>query len=115
MATHFEARSPLGAILMEHSDAVLEIVAKRHGSNLRICGSVACGEDTPSSDFDFLVEFDTPVTLFTESGLERELEEELNVKVELSQPSELRAFVRAAALKDALLVWAPKTSNGSMK
>lgn len=60
--------------------------------------------DAPSSDFDFLVEFDTPVTLFTESGLERELEEELNVTVELSQPLELRAFVRAAALKDALLV-----------
>lgn len=50
-------------------------LADRYGAhNLRIFGSVARGEDQPSSDVDFLVEMDEKATLLDYVGLIQDLE-----------------------------------------
>lgn len=49
--------SPLAMTLREHR-AEISAAAERVGArNVRVCGSVARGEDTPESDVDLLVDF----------------------------------------------------------
>ncbi|MBW4624839.1 MAG: nucleotidyltransferase domain-containing protein [Brasilonema octagenarum HA4186-MV1] len=48
----------LKEILQEKRAEILSIAAKHGAYNLRIFGSVARGEETPSSDIDFLIDYD---------------------------------------------------------
>jgi uncharacterized protein len=56
-------------------DQIQELVTNHHGSNPRIFGSVARGEDQQGSDIDLLVDFDTEATYFDVVGLRLDLEE----------------------------------------
>ena len=51
--------------------------------NLRVCGSVARGEDREESDIDFLVEPDQNATLFDMGGLREDLADLLGVPVDV--------------------------------
>lgn len=56
--------SALGSLLHEHRDQILEIAARHRARNVRDFGSVARGEANPTSDIDFLVDFDNDSSLF---------------------------------------------------
>ena len=57
---------------------------KRHGvRHAWFFGSRARGEENPSSDWDFLVEFEAPPSFDTFMGLKISLEEKLGTQVDL--------------------------------
>jgi predicted nucleotidyltransferase/DNA-binding XRE family transcriptional regulator len=94
--------SPLGRRLRRHRKALLAAVEDAGGSNLRVFGSVARGEDGPDSDVDLLVDLPDDMSLFAVLKLEGTLESILNVKVDLASVTSLKPRVRAEALSEAV-------------
>jgi predicted nucleotidyltransferase/DNA-binding XRE family transcriptional regulator len=92
----------IGRRLRQHRRALLDAVAAAGGRNLRVFGSVARGEDGPSSDVDLLVDLPEGTGLFALLELEGTLERILKVKVDLASESSLKPRVRAEALADAI-------------
>lgn len=75
--------SELRARVEEHRNEINELVRRHHGHAVSIFGSVARGDDTPSSDIDFLVEFDPGSSLFDLMDLEEALQSLLGVPVDV--------------------------------
>jgi predicted nucleotidyltransferase len=94
--------TPLGRRLRRHRQALLDAVAAAGGSNLRVFGSVARGEDTADSDIDLLVDLPDGTGLFALSTLEGQLRRILHVDVDLAPPSSLKPRVRAEAEAEAI-------------
>jgi hypothetical protein len=92
----------LGRRVRQHRQALLDAVATAGGSNLRVFGSVARGEDGPDSDVDLLVDLPPDTSLFAVLALEGTLERILKVKVDLATEGDLKARVRAKAVADAV-------------
>jgi predicted nucleotidyltransferase len=101
MEKAFEAKSPLGHLLVEHRERVLAIAREHHAANVHVFGSVARGDDTPDSDIDLLVEFLPPLNLLTRIGLIDDLEIELGVPVDVSTPGGLKKRCRNAILAES--------------
>ena len=78
-------------------------VALRHGAfNVRVFGSVARGEETQSSDIDFLVDYDLQKILpWFPVRLIRDLEDLLNRKVDVVTEKGLKARIRDRVLAEA--------------
>jgi predicted nucleotidyltransferase/DNA-binding XRE family transcriptional regulator len=94
--------SPLGRRLRQHRQALLDTVAQAGGSNLRVFGSVARGQDGPDSDVDLLVDLPEGTGLIALQALQGQLSRILNVAVDLSPPGSLKPRVRAEAEADAI-------------
>ena len=72
-------------------------------SNVRICGSVARGTDTDSSDVDFLVTAGPGTTLFTLGGLLEDLQDALGVSVDvISDNSSMDPSMKSDLLREAV-------------
>lgn len=78
-----DTSSPLGALVHEHRDRILEIAARHRGRSVRVFGSVARGEASEESDIDFLVEFEPDSSLFDVLHLTEELEKLLGHSVDV--------------------------------
>lgn len=102
MERRFVARSPLGERIAESRSAILAVAARRHASNVRVFGSVARGEDSPSSDIDLLVDLDPSANPLDLLDLGCDLEDELGVKVDVGTPASLRPFLRDEILAEAI-------------
>ena len=93
---------------MKHEEAIAILAADKgalqgfHVKSLAIFGSVARNEATETSDVDILVEFDTPVGLFTFLGLQQHLEELLGRRVDLATADALRERMREQVLREAV-------------
>ena len=62
-------------------------LARNHGArNVRVFGSLARGEHSPSSDIDFLVDLDPDRTLMDLGGLLMDLQEMLELRVDVEAP-----------------------------
>lgn len=85
-----------------HREAVLAAATRRHASNVRVFGSVAHGAETDTSDIDLLVDLDESASLLDLLGLERELEVELGVKVEVGSAASLKPLLRDEVLTSAV-------------
>ncbi|MEO7908187.1 MAG: nucleotidyltransferase family protein [Roseiflexaceae bacterium] len=70
-------------------------------SSLAVFGSVARDTARPASDVDVLVEFNTPVGLFTFVRLQQHLEALLGCRVDLVTPDAIRPTMRASILAEA--------------
>jgi predicted nucleotidyltransferase len=88
-------------ILASRREDVLALARERGATNVRVFGSVARGEDGPSSDIDLLVGFPPGTTLLTVIGLELALRELLGVDVDLGPADALRAEMRERVLGEA--------------
>jgi hypothetical protein len=67
-----------------------------------IFGSVVREEQRPTSDIDFLVDFETGADLFDLVGLGLFLEEKLGQKVDVVPKRALREEIRGAVLKEVV-------------
>jgi predicted nucleotidyltransferase len=76
-------------ILRYHHDAILNIAAKIGARNVRVFGSMLRGEDTEGSDLDLLVDVPRGFTLLYMVRLQRSLETQLGVSVDLLAPYDL--------------------------
>lgn len=70
---------------------IREIVRRHRGRTVAVFGSVARGDESPSSDIDLLVEFEAGSSLFDLLHITEELQELLGVPVDV---------ISAGGLKD---------------
>jgi predicted nucleotidyltransferase len=83
-------------------DQILAIGRKYGVSSIRVFGSIARGDDTPTSDIDFLVELEPGRSLFDLGGLQVDLEEALNCQVDVVTKNGLRDRIRKDVLEEAV-------------
>ena len=81
-----------------------QLAARHGGSNIRLFGSTARGEDRPDSDIDLLVHLDHGVGLIGLARRRRELEQLLDAPVDLVPDDGLKPEVRAAVERDAVVL-----------
>jgi uncharacterized protein len=88
--------------------AELERICRRWGvRRFELFGSAARNDFTPTSDLDFLVEFDSAASLEGYLGLRDELEALFGRSVDLVMPTAIRnPYIRAAIERDRQLVYA---------
>lgn len=93
----------LQELLQNKRNKIIEI-AKKHGAyNVRVFGSVARGEETPSSDIDFLVDYDlTKISPWFPGGLLADLEDLLGCKVDIVTEQGLHSLIRERILTEAV-------------
>ncbi len=92
----------LNDLLHEKREDILRL-AKEHGaSNVRIFGSVACGEADSESDIDLLVTLEDGRSLLDLIGLWMDLEELLQRKVDVVSEGGLKGSFGKRILEDAV-------------
>ena len=77
-------------VLVKHRDAIRAAAARNKCRAIALVGSVARGEDTDDSDYDFVADFDADVTLFDMCGLQAALEDLLEADVDVVPRSGVR-------------------------
>lgn len=85
-----------------HRDEILGIVTARGASNVRLFGSVARGEDGPSSDVDLLVDLAPRTSLLALIGLRQDLSDLLGVAVDVVPADSLKPDRAPSILGDAV-------------
>ena len=85
----------------QNREFVREAVSRYPARNPRIFGSVLHGTDKDGSDVDILIDALPGATLLDLIGLERELEQQLGVRVQVLTPSELGRRFRDKVLAEA--------------
>ena len=78
-------------------------LASAHGArNIRVFGSVARGDTSPSSDIDILVDLDAGRSLMDLGGLLMDLTSLLDSPVDIATEKMLRPHIRAHVLAQAV-------------
>lgn len=80
----------LRRVVTAHRSDIERIARARGALDIRLVGSVARGEETRTSDIDFLVRFAPGRSLFDQAGLIHDLEELLGVDVDVISEGGLR-------------------------
>ncbi len=97
---HDTRAAPTLAELRRHRDAVIALAARYMADDVRVFGSVARGDATPTSDIDLLVRFREGASLFEQSALWQELEALLGHPVSLVSEGGLRPSFRQRIMRD---------------
>lgn len=77
-------------VLTTHREAIRAIAARHNADHIALIGSVARGEDTEDSDYDFLGNFRSGTSLFDIAALTEELESLLGRHVDVVSIGGLR-------------------------
>jgi predicted nucleotidyltransferase len=89
------------ALLDQHREAILAVVAAHRGRNPRVFGSVLHGEDTDGSDLDLLVEPADGMSLFDVGAIRWKLHDLLGIPVDVVSPRSLPDAFRDQVLATA--------------
>jgi predicted nucleotidyltransferase len=82
---------------------LIQDLAKRYGIiNIRICGSVARGEDSASSDIDILVDMEPGSSLLSLGSFLMDIQDLLGCRVDVLTERGLKKRVRERVLKEAI-------------
>ncbi|MDX3911282.1 MAG: nucleotidyltransferase family protein [Sphingobium sp.] len=89
-----------------HRSEIRAIVERHKGSNPRVFGSVARGDDKPGSDLDLLVDHKPGniMSLFDLSAINCEIEDLLGLPVQVLTPASLAPNIRVVAEREARTV-----------
>src|SRR3989338_4964026 len=91
---------------LESIKKIIVPILKDNGAEfIGIFGSYARGENKSESDLDILVKFSKPKGLFDIIGLERELSEKLERKVDLVTQGALSPYIKDNVLKDLKIIY----------
>lgn len=88
-------------LIVQRRDDILRLAASYGARNVRVFGSAARGEDTPSSDIDFLVTMEPGRSLFDKAGLLTDLKELLGREVDVVSDDSIYWLLRRRILKEA--------------
>ena len=88
-------------LITTRREDILRIAASHGAGNVRVFGSAARGEDTPSSDIDFLVTMESGRSLFDKAGLLTDLRELLGREVDVVDDDSIYWLLRRRILKEA--------------
>ncbi len=98
-----EARALRLLIEMRDRRQAILALADSHGARqIRVCGSVARGQEGPRSDIDLLVRFDPGRTLLDLVGLSQDLEDLLGRPVDVADDRALHPELASRLLKEAV-------------
>ena len=90
------------ALIDKNREDILALAKKYGAYNIRVCGSVARGEDTSSSDIDLLVEMEQGRSLLSLGTFLMELQELLGCRVDILTEKGLKNRIRERVLKEAI-------------
>ena len=88
-------------VLGTHREAIRCAAARHNARSIALVGSVARGDDTDVSDYDFLTDFLPGTTLFDIAGLKVALEDLLGREVDVVCAADLKDKYRGM-LKEAI-------------
>ena len=89
-------------MLKKRRKDVIHLASKHGARNLRVFGSVVHEEERPDSDIDLLAILDDGVSLLDLVGLELDLGEMLDRKVEIVDERALSPYIRENVLREAV-------------
>lgn len=98
----FHGTTPLAKQLRTARREVIETVKAAGGSNVRVFGSVATGQEHEDSDIDLLFRMGQPLGLMDLAGLEIELGTILHADVDLVPDTNIRPTMRERILSEAI-------------
>ena len=87
--------------LEQNRESIWKIVARHHGLNARVFGSVLKGADQHDSDLDILIDPTPETTLFDIGAIRHELLQLLGVPVDVLTPKVLPEKIRDTVLAEA--------------
>ena len=90
------------AILKTQRVAILDVARRHHATSISLVGSTARGDDTETSDCDFLADFAPGTTYFNMSDLAAELRALLGCDVDIIPSQGLKPRKHARILEDAV-------------
>jgi hypothetical protein len=88
--------------IVKKREDILSIASSHGAFNIRVFGSYIRGEQKPDSDLDLLADIDCNKSLLDQAALIRELEEFLDLKVDLVEPTCLHWYIKDIILKEAV-------------
>jgi predicted nucleotidyltransferase len=88
-------------IIRKKRKEILKLASAHGAYNVRVFGSVARGEDTESSDVDFLVSMEQGRNLLDQAGLLIDLQDLLGRKVDVATDDSLYWLIRRRILREA--------------
>jgi predicted nucleotidyltransferase len=88
--------------LKEKREDILRLAGQWGARDVRVFGSVARGDASPSSDVDFLVEFEPGRSLLDHGGLVMDLQDLLGCEVDVVSEGGMRPRFRDRVLKEAV-------------
>ena len=89
-------------MIEENREAILGLARKRGVSNVRLFGSMARSDSTPSSDVDFLVKLEPGRSGFQLGGLLMDLQDLLGRRVDVVTETALHPRLREKVLAQAI-------------
>lgn len=88
-------------LIKDKREDILRLASAYGASNVRVFGSVARGEDTETSDIDFLVSMEQGRSLLDQAGLLADLQDLLRRKVDVVTDDSIYWLIRRRILKEA--------------
>lgn len=98
----FHGTGPRAMALRKHRADIIWLVEEAGGSNVRVFGSVATGEDGPDSDIDLLIDLPATTGLLKVTRLERLVSEALGIPVDIVPSDDLRPDFADRVYKEAV-------------
>ena len=86
----------------KNRSAIIEIAKKHKAKNIRLFGSVARGDDSESSDIDFLLSMESNADLLDIVAIKQDLEELLGVSVDVVTENSVSPYIKNEVLKEAV-------------
>ncbi len=84
---------------------IISILIKHGIKKILVFGSYARNEATPKSDLDLIVEFPEGTSLLDHVGIEIELSEALNMKIDLLSQNGISPYIKNQVLKEAIVIY----------
>ena len=84
---------------------IISILIKHGIKKILVFGSYARNEATPKSDLDLIVEFPEGTSLLDHVGMEIELSEALNMKIDLLSRNGISPYIKDQVLKEAIVIY----------
>lgn len=88
-------------VLKEKRSEILALAERYGARSVRVFGSVARGEETPTSDVDVLVEFADDRSLYDLVGLQQELERLIGRRADVLTEQSISPYLRDRILAEA--------------
>lgn len=99
---HFHGTGPRAMALRRHRVEVVRLVSEVGGSNVRVFGSVATGQDHDESDIDLLFTLGSSIGLLKLAKLERLVSEAVGYDVDLVPDTDLIPVIKDRVLPEAI-------------
>ena len=89
----------------EIKEKIISILVKHGIKRILVFGSYARNEATPESDLDLIVDFPEGTSLLDHVGIEMELSEALNMKIDLLSRNGISPYIKDNVLKEAIVIY----------